>query len=219
MNGLLRSNFYATIDSARIVVVMVAVLGVVLVVSGSASLLSILTLAAAPMLALMAVASQRRENQSKWSRHKLAFPVRRREIIKSQYLSHLFWSLGGTAMAALFLVLTLLVHGDRYFYYGFRDALTLVLGGAILAMLIGAIAYPLIQLLGYARTEVAMLSGTIGAIAIVLALSMLINIFTEGGNISNNTYYVSLVFITLVTIVLCTVSYFFTARLFEQQAF
>ena len=217
MNGLLRSNFYATIDSARIVVVMLLVLGVLLVASGSASLLSILTLASAPLLALMAVASQRRENQSKWSRHKLSFPVRRREIIKSQYLSHLFWSLGGTAMAALFLALTLLVHGDRYFYYGFRDALTLVLCGAILAMLIGAIAYPLILLLGYARIEVAMLSGTIGAIAIVLALSMMINIFTEGGNISNNTYYISLVFITLVTTALCCVSYCFAVRLFEKQ--
>lgn len=62
MNGLLRSNFYATIDSARIVVVMLLVLGGLLVASGSASLLSILTLASAPLLALMAVASQRREN-------------------------------------------------------------------------------------------------------------------------------------------------------------
>lgn len=217
MNGLLRSNFYAAIDSARIVVVMLMVLGVMLVVSGSASLLSILTLASAPLLALMAVASQRRENQSKWGRHKLIFPVRRREIIKSQYLSHLFWSLGGTAMAVLFLTLTLLVHGDRYFYYGLRDAVTLVLGGTILAVLIGAIAYPLILLWGYARIEVAMLSGTIGAIGVVLALSLVINVFTEGGNISDTTYYISLVFITLVTTVLCCVSYRFTVRLFEKQ--
>ena len=219
MKGLLRSNFYAAIDTARIVVVMLVVLEIVLVVSGSAALLSMLTLAVAPLLALMAVASQRRENQLKWSRYKLTFPIRRCYIIRSQYLSHLFWSLGGTAMAALFLALTLLVHGDQYFYYGFRDALTLVLGGAILAMLIGAIAYPLILLLGYTRTEVAMIAGTIGAIGVVTALSLLINIFTESDNITNNIYYVSLIFIMLIGMVLCCASYQLTARLFEKQEF
>lgn len=217
MNGLLRNNFYSSIDNARIALGFLAALGLVLVVSGSAMLLSVLTLAVAPILALLAVASLRKESFSKWSRYKLTLPVRRCDIVKSYYFSHLFWCLGGTLVAAVFLMLTLLVHGDHYFYYGFRDAFTLVLGGCILAVLIGVIAYPLYIVLGHARTEVVLLVSCAGAIGIVLGLSLLINIFTGSNDINNGTYYGSLAVISFVTVILCFMSYCLTVRWFAHK--
>ena len=56
---------------------------------------------------------------------------------------HTIWSISGVVIVAVFMTLTVFIHGDQYFYYGFRDAITLVLGGGILAILIGAFSYPL----------------------------------------------------------------------------
>ena len=41
----------------------------------------------APVLGAAAVACLRRESASKWSRYKITLPVRRRDIVKSQYIT------------------------------------------------------------------------------------------------------------------------------------
>ena len=56
--------------------------------------------------------------------------------------------MAGMLCAGIFLALVLIIHGNIYFYYGFRDVLTLVLGGGILAVFMGAIGLSLVLLVG-----------------------------------------------------------------------
>ena len=51
------------------------------------------------------------------------------------------------------------------FYYGFRDVLTLILGGGILAVFMGAIAYPLYYWWGEEKTEIIIALAILGAVA------------------------------------------------------
>ena len=207
MKGLLRNNFYGIIENVKIVIVVAMILGIVLLITGEATLLSAFSLMAPPIIAILMISCLRKESASKWEKYKLTLPISRKDIIESQYISHTIWSIAGVAVVAVFMAFTVIIHGDQYFYYGFRDAITLVLGGGILAILIGAISYPLYYLWGAEKTEVILVISVIGSIGIVFALTMLVNTFSDG-NVSDTLYYISLVIVTAVTIIAYVSSYF-----------
>lgn len=190
MKGLLKNNFYGVIENLKIALAFVMLVGVLLLITGEATLLSAFSLIAPPIIALLMVSCVRKESASKWEKYKLTLPVRRKAIIESQYISHTIWSISGVVIVAVFMTLTVFIHGDQYFYYGFRDAITLVLGGGILAILIGAFSYPLYYLWGAEKTEVILIISVIGSIGIVFALTMLVNTFSDG-NVSDTLYYIS----------------------------
>lgn len=144
-----------------------------LLFTGEASLLNIFSLIVAPVVAVLTISCLRKESSSKWSKYKLTLPVKRKEIVKGQYISHFLISLAGMLTVALFILLTVLIHGNQYFYYGFRDAVTLILLGGILSILIGAIAYPLYYLWGAERTEIILVLSVVLSIAVIMGLSIL----------------------------------------------
>ena len=161
----------------------------------------------------------RRESVSKWCKYKLTLPVRKKEIVKSQYISHLIWTMAGTGIVALFILLTVLIHGDRYFYYGFRDAVTLILGGGVLAVFMGAVSYPLYYWWGGEKTEVILLLSVLVSGAAIGGLSLLINMLTGEGMVSDTEYYLSLLVILGVAAAAFTGSYYLTSWIFRQKEY
>lgn len=219
MMGLLRNNFYGAISNVKLFLVLDMALYVVLLVSGNDSLMTILSIVTAPAISLLAISGLRKENSSKWGRYKLTMPVTRRTIIKSQFLIHFVWTGLGAAGAAVFMLLTVLIHGNLYFAYGLRDAATLILCGGVLSILIGAVSYPLLYLCGTERTEAILIVGVTVSIAIVFALTMGINAFLGPGNVTNAEYYISVAIILGISLVLYAVSYFATIAIFEKKEY
>lgn len=217
MKGLLRNNFYGIVENVKIVIAVVMIFGIVLLITGEATLLPAFSLIAPPIIAVLMISCLRKESASKWEKYKLTLPIRRKSIIESQYISHTIWSIAGVVVA-VFMAFTVIIHGDQYFYYGFRDAITLVLGGGILAILIGAISYPLYYLWGAEKTEVILVIGVIGSIGIVFILTMLVNTFSDG-NVSDTLYYISLVIVTAVTIIAYVSSYFISKFIFQKREY
>ncbi len=215
MKGLLRNNFYGVIENLKIALAFVMFVGVLLLITGEATLLSAFSLMAPPIIAVLMVSCVRKESASKWEKYKLTLPIRRKDIIESQYISHTIWSISGVVIVAVFMTLTVFIHGDQYFYYGFRDAITLVLGGGILAILIGAFSYPFYYLWGAEKTEVILIISVIGSISIVFALTILVNTFSDG-NVSDTLYYISLVVVTTITIITYIFSCVLTKRIFQH---
>ena len=203
------------IENLKIALAFVMLVGVLLLITGEATLLSAFSLIAPPIIALLMVSCVRKESASKWEKYKLTLPVRRKAIIESQYISHTIWSISGVVIVAVFMTLTVFIHGDQYFYYGFRDAITLVLGGGILAILIGAFSYPLYYLWGAEKTEVILIISVIGSIGIVFALTMLVNTFSDG-NVSDTLYYISLLVVTAITIITFIFSCVLTKQIFQH---
>lgn len=179
-------------------------------------MVSVFAFIPAPVMAILAVSCLRKESASRWCQYKCTLPVRRKDIVKSQYISHAVCGAAGCAAVALFLTVSVLIHGNVYFYYGFRDAVTLVLGGGILAFLIGAVAYPLYYWWGEERAEIAMVLAVLGAAGIVVALSMLANVIVQGETVSDFTYYVSLVIILAVTAAAYMGSYAISAMIYKK---
>ena len=143
MKGLLKNNFMGLTENIKILFPLLIILGSIVSVTGDASLLSIYSLSVTPILSILAVLCLRKETLSKWYKYKISLPVKRNKIVQSYYISHLSWCIGGMAIVTVFMLLTVIIHGNQYFYYGFRDAITLILGGGILALFVGSIFYPL----------------------------------------------------------------------------
>lgn len=219
MNGLIKNNFYGVLGNMKIVSAFLLLLGTLQVVTGEATILSIFTLMAAPIISILAISSMRKEGASKWTKYKLTLPVRRRHIVKSQYVSHLLCSSAGVVFATIFMALTVLIHGNIYFYYGFRDAVTLVLGGWVLSALIGEIAYPLYYLWGEEKTEVILVLSVIGAICIIFGISLGINFLTGNEGVSDAVYYISLILILIITAIAEICFYVFAVRIFESKEY
>lgn len=219
MKGLLKNNLYGVIENIKIVFAFITLLGMALLFTGEASLLNIFSLIVAPVVAVLTISCLRKESSSKWSKYKLTLPVKRKEIVKGQYISHFLISLAGMLTVALFILLTVLIHGNQYFYYGSRDAVTLILLGGILSILIGAIAYPLYYLWGAERTEIILVLSVVLSIAVIMGLSIFVNFFTGSGDVSDTVYYISLSAIMAITVLIFLLSYFLTCQIFKYKEY
>ena len=160
----------------------------------------------------------RKETLSKWDKYKISLPVRRNDIVKSYYTIHLCWCIGGMAIVTFFMFLTVIIHGNQYFSYGFRDAVTLILGGGILAIFIGSFFYPLYYFFGVEKIEITAIISLVVSVAVIVGISLLINVFI-GGNVSDTTYYISLIVIAIITCFTFVCSYFLSAFIFRAKEF
>ncbi|MEQ2782433.1 ABC-2 transporter permease [Blautia hansenii] len=219
MKGLLRNNFYGMLENIKIALIGILLCGVLLWITGDSTLLSAFSLLAAPIIAVLTLSCLRKESASKWEKYKITLPVTRKDLIKSQYISHFILCVIGSVLVAFALIVTVLLHGNQYFYYGFRDAITLVLGGGIFAMLIGVIAFPLFCLWGAEKTEVISIISVLGAVGTILGLSLIVNLLVGGDSVTDLIYYISLVSILLISFITFGISYYLSCRIFKQKEF
>ena len=75
MKGLLKNNFYGVIENLKIALAFVMLVGVLLLITGEATLLSAFSLIAPPIIALLMVSCVRKESASKWEKYKLTLPA------------------------------------------------------------------------------------------------------------------------------------------------
>lgn len=115
MKGLLKNNFMGVIENLKLLFPLTIIFGIIVSVTGNASLLSIYSLSIAPILSILVVLCMRKETLSKWYKYKLSLPVKRNDIVQSYYISHLCWCIGGMAIVTFFMLLTVIVHGNQYF--------------------------------------------------------------------------------------------------------
>ena len=218
MNGLMRSIFYETLDSIKISVLLLLIIGAVLLATGNESLLLAFSVAVPPVWSALMFSSLRKEDMSRWGKYKLTFPVKRREIVQSQYIAHVAGSLFGVLVSTVFMGGTVLIHGNRYFYYGFRDAVTLIAGGAMIALMMGAISYPLYYLWGSERAELILAVGILGSAGVILALTGLANYLSDGP-VTDAEYYMNLIVDMVITSVMYGASYILSIRLFQKKEY
>ena len=109
MKGLLKNNFIGVIENLKLLFPLAIILGIIVSITGSASLLSIYSLSITPILLLLVVLCMRKETLSKWDKYKISLPVRRNDIVKSYYIIHLCWCIGGMAIVTFFMFLTVII--------------------------------------------------------------------------------------------------------------
>lgn len=156
-----------------------------------------------------------KENASTWGKYKLTLPVERTDIIKSYYINHMIWLLIGLLFAAVYIALSVLLHGAPFD----KDTdilmlFTLGIGGGLL---MGAIFFPLYHLAGEGKHEA------------VISISMLcafIIFFGLGGLLSYlfapmSTLQLVAAAISLIVIAVCAfaLSFPLTVSLFKRKEY
>ncbi len=103
MRGLLKNNIYATLLSGKIFAAFICFAGIIIVGVISQSLLAAYGLIAYGLMgtvgfSVCALIAVKKEFSSKWGKYKLTLPVKRTDIIKSQFWNQLIWLFVGVVL-------------------------------------------------------------------------------------------------------------------------
>lgn len=218
MEGLIKNNLYSTLGNIKVFLFIDIVLILCLLATGNETLLYTVSLSTPPFLALLATTCLVKEENSKWYKHKLSFPVTRRAIIKSQFIHHLFWIMTGVIIVITTIALAVLIHGNLYFCYNFRDAIIVVASGFMVALFIGAFVYPMLYLLGTDRAVVILALGVILSVGIIFGMSRVINSFVELP-MTDARFYIYLTIEIIVALIIYALSYFLTTKIFSEKEY
>lgn len=175
MKGLLKNNFYTTLSNVK-AFAMVMLLGGIFVVAMDNKIPSLIIgymLLSMIGFSLNSIASLRKESATKWSKYKLAAPVKRSAIVQSYFFSLLLWLIAGMVFAGIGVALSIMLHGfpfDRN-----TDVFMLFVVGIGISLFMGAIFFPLFYLGGEERNEVFLVISLLCSIGLVMGLTTFIN--------------------------------------------
>lgn len=216
MIGLLKERFYCTAESYKMYFGLLVVSAAILLLTGNSMLLNGFALCSMPGLAFLSVAGLRKESASNWSKYQLTFPVRRSMIIDSFYISHAILIVLGMMFTTLVFALTVLIHGNHYFDFGLRDAVSLLTFFGVIAFSIGAVFCPLFYRCGTERADVLLVISLITSAGFALLMVWLLNYLNGFQYVDNCRYYLSLLIMWLVSLAVFFTSRFVTNYIFNR---
>ncbi len=217
MKGLLKNQFYGAMDSALILLAIFTVFGIGVWFLGYPSLLTVYVLVPATAFALNVTAGFRKEAASKWDKYELATPVKRKDIVKSRYISHFVWVLAGIILSGILVGLTVVRHGNIYFDYIARDPLTIFFVAGGVAVLTGTIFYPVVYIWGADKSEMAIIISLTGAIGGTFGIVWLLNAAYDFRPLSDSEYYLVLTIYMVLVLISFILSYFFTTYIYKRK--
>ena len=174
MKGLLKNNYYATIANAKLIFVVTVLLCALSIVMKSQMLLMTFILLCMIGFSIISIVGLRKEIASKWNKYKITTPLKRVDIIKGYFLSHLLWLIVGMLIAGAGVALSIILSGllfdkniDIFNFY--------VLGIGI-SLFTGAFFFPLFfSWNGEERNEAFLAISLLCGIGIIAGLATLMN--------------------------------------------
>lgn len=179
MKGLLKNNFYATLSGAKILAIVMVLSGAFIVAVISQSLLIGYIVLGIIGFSEIAISVVRDEFSSKWGKYKLTLPVKRAQIVKSQFLNQLFWMAVGILFAITATALSWLLHGSLFDIP--LDIVTTFVLGISMSLFMGAVFFPLFYLSGEEKGSIFFGLSLLCAFLADYAIVSLINYFIEPG--------------------------------------
>jgi hypothetical protein len=219
MKGLLRNGFYGVIDGARILLLLFLALGVTLLITGNATLFVVFALSSATLLACNSASSFRKEASTKWIKYALTTPVRKRDIIKSRYISHAYWALLGIALPLLFVFIAIAIHGNKFFYFEVRDPVAYFCLGFGIALFMGSILYPLLYFWGTDKNELFLIMSLLGAIGLSIGIITLLNANTMPDTMTDTEFFTGMIIYLTTAIIAYILSYFLTVLIYKRKEY
>lgn len=216
MKGLLKNNCLAASASGKTFSVFLAVFGLFCVLVTSQSLQIAFPLIAMVGFSLCAVSAAKNEFASKWWKYKLTLPVKRGDIIVSQFVNLLLWLLVGAAFAAIELGLSWALHGCQFDLK--RDIFTLFGVGVSASLFLSAAFFPLFYLGGPEKSEVFLVISALFAFAMVFGVTTAVNEYL-GPNVSLPAFLAGLTILILSSLVVFALSCPLTVLIFRGKEY
>lgn len=220
MTGLLRNNFYAAAGSAKIIIFLLGMAGAGLLITGNAILFVAFALSSATLLSLNAASSIRKESATKWNKYVLTTPVKRKDIIKSRYISHTLYAMAGIAIPFVFVIFAILIHGNNFFYYEVRDPVAMFSLGLGIALFWGAFFYPAVYFFGTDKNEIMILISLLAAAGVTFGITAVLNAKT-GSEVgaTDFEFYSSIAIYMGAAFLSFILSYFVTVHIYKNKEY
>lgn len=111
MKGLFRNNFLSVWMNAKVFSVFIIVWGILVVAVPSQTLQMYFIMVGIVGFSINAVAGIGSESGSKWGKYKLTLPIKRADVVKSQFLSQIFWLMIGILLTGIATFSSCFLHG------------------------------------------------------------------------------------------------------------
>ena len=205
MKGLLKNNYFATLDNAKAITALMVLLCALGIVMKNQMLLISFTLFCMVGFSLISLVGSLKERGFKWDKYKLSMPVRRAEIVRSYFLSLLLWLVFGMLLAGSGIGLSLVIRGFLF------DKPTGV------SLFAGAIFFPLYcSSGGEERGEALLVISLLLGFGIIAAISSFINVRIPTPLTARGTIAVGIMILSAAVCVF-VFSYVLTIRIYRRR--
>ncbi|MDE7478884.1 MAG: ABC-2 transporter permease [Lachnospiraceae bacterium] len=207
MRGLLKNDFLAVYTNAKVFSVFMFLFGIFCAAVTSQSLQMYYIVIGTVGFSMNTVAVLNNEYSSKWGKYKLTLPIKRADIVKSQFLNHLLWLLIGILFVGIELCLSWLLHG--FPFEQSIDMLSVFALGISISLFMGAIFIPLFYLGGAEKSTVFLIISVLCAIGIDAVLV----------NITDASFLFGIVMMLVCSSLTFALSYPITVRIFRKREY
>lgn len=214
MKGLLKNNFYATLPGAKALILVMVLVGAFIAAVISQSLLIAYIVLGIIGFSEVALGIVKDEFASKWGKYKLTLPVKRAEIIKSQFLNQLIWMTVGTFFALTVTVLSWLLHGSLFDIP--LDIVTTFVMGISMSLFAGALFFPLFYCLGEERGNVLIGLSLVCSFGFDYAIVTLFNYYATPGP---QKALLGIIILMAISLLAFGLSYPLTVRIFKRREY
>lgn len=177
MKGLFINNFYSSIGNIKLFLTIVLAAAAFVLVTGNSTAQELFVYITITALSINAVVSSRKDAISNWNKFEITMPVKRKDIIKSKYLSYVFWLGIGTALALVVTMVTMLIHGNSNLLYGMSNFYSMFVLGIGISLFTGALFFPFAYLVGIDKSETILIISVLFAIGLAVIILNVLNQF------------------------------------------
>lgn len=216
MKGLILDNFYKTLGGMKMFGVLVLAAGIVMMITGNQTILELFVYISITAISAGAVSSMRKDAEAKWDKYEITLPVKKNDIVKSKYFSYAGWLITGFVTAVILVSAAVLIHGNVYFAYGLRDVISLFTLSIVIALMVGAIFFPLAYLIGIDKSEVLLISSIICGVGSAFLMVGLVNRWEIRDAFD---FYLRAGILLMTSVLLFLLSYFITQTIFTKKEF
>ncbi|MDD2971943.1 MAG: ABC-2 transporter permease [Lachnospiraceae bacterium] len=204
MKGLLINNFYSSIGNIKLFLTIVLAVAAIVLVTGNPTAQELFVYITITALSINAVVSSRKDAISNWNKFEITMPVRRTDIIKSKYLSYIFWLGVGTGLALAVTMVTMLVHGIG------NDIYSMFALGIGISLFVGALFFPIAYLVGTDKSETVLIISVLVAITLAVLILNVLNQFIS-------YFIVRMAAFITIYILFFAFSYVITLRIYAKK--
>lgn len=215
MQGLMKSNYYKIVSSLKSFFLFILLAGITTIVfdNENTSLLIGFLYLNIIGLSLITLIGLRKNNVGKWNQYLLTLPLKRKDIVKSLFLSQILILLIGILLTGFVFLISFSIQG--FPFYRYVDVFLLFSVSIAISLFMGAVFFPISCIDSKDKTE------TIGIISLLIGIGIVMGCTTIFNLIFEKLTTIQLILISMcILIVACIVyvlSYFLTIVLYSKR--
>lgn len=210
MKGLFLNNFYSSIGNIKLFFMIVFTVAAAVLVTGNPTVQELFVYITITALSINAVVSSRKDAVSNWNKFEITMPIQRTDVIKSKYLTYIFWLAVGVIIALVITVVAMLIHGNDNLLYGMSNFYSMFVLGIGISLLTGALFFPLAYIAGLDKSETVLIISVLSAIGLAVLILNVLNQFISD-------FVIRMAIFIIIYIIVFAVSYVLTLIIYSKK--